>query len=62
MPPINEDFSPALTKEYLRSKYKLVCNEIELTKVMRQADGSGILDMATKLRDNMVKGVKNIMD
>lgn len=56
LPPINEDFSPALTKEYLRSTYKLVCNEIELTKVMRQADGSGILDMATKLRDHMIKG------
>ena len=56
LPPIQEGFSPALTKEYLYSNYSLKCNEIELTKVMRQADGSNILDMATLLRDQMIKG------
>ncbi|WMX16526.1 AAA family ATPase [Aureispira sp. CCB-E] len=57
LPPVKQDFSPALKAKYLYDKYSLSCVEYELTKVMRQGAGSSILKTATSLRDLMSKGI-----
>lgn len=49
LPPVGEECSPALSQEYLRSMF-LNVSAMELTQVMRQLDGSGILHNATMLR------------
>lgn len=49
LPPIGEEQSPALCPEALRG-YGLQVSEAELTQVVRQADESGILWNATRLR------------
>lgn len=49
LPPIGEEESPALSAEMLRS-YGLKVTEHVLTQVVRQANGSGILYNATRLR------------
>ena len=55
LPPVGELLSPALSAEYLRSMF-LSVDEVELTQVMRQLDGSGILFNATMLRDIIRSG------
>lgn len=50
LPPVGEELSPALSQEYLRSMF-LNVTAVELTQVMRQVDGSGILYNATMLRE-----------
>ena len=54
LPPVGENTSPALNDEYLRSEYKLRVTSFDLKKVMRQAQGSAILDRATELRDALL--------
>lgn len=49
LPPVGEELSPALSSTYLRSMF-LNVSAVELTQVMRQLDGSGILQNATMLR------------
>ncbi len=49
LPPVGEVLSPALSPDYLRSMF-LDVRGVELTQVMRQLDGSGILQNATMLR------------
>ena len=55
LPPVGEMQSPALSSEYLRSMF-LDVTRVELTHVMRQLDGSGILQNATMLRDIIRNG------
>ena len=55
LPPVGELLSPALTASYLRSMF-LDVTEVELTQVMRQLDGSGILSNATMLRGDISEG------
>lgn len=51
LPPVGCDYSPALDKKYLNHNYvALNITEFSLTQVLRQADESGILYNATKLR------------
>ena len=50
LPPIGEDFSPALSAEYLTSEYGLTTSVFDLNLVMRQAEGSTILERATEIR------------
>ncbi len=50
LPPVGEQLSPALSPQYLRSMFLNVI-EVEMTQVMRQMDGSGILQNATMLRN-----------
>ena len=50
LPPVGEMLSPALSADYLRSMF-LDVTRVELTQVVRQLDGSGILHNATMLRD-----------
>ncbi len=50
LPPVGEECSPALSQDYLRSMF-LDVTTVELTQVMRQLHGSGILSNATMLRE-----------
>ena len=55
LPPVGELLSPALSPDYLRSMF-LSVQGMELTQVMRQLDGSGILQNATMLRRVIATG------
>lgn len=55
LPPVGEELSPALSAEYLRSMF-LDVERVEMTHVMRQSDGSGILQNATMLREIIARG------
>ena len=50
LPPVGSAESPALSTQYLISRYTLHIDSIELTEVTRQAQDSGILFNATLLR------------
>lgn len=51
LPPVGSEHSPALNKEYFSNNYpSLTITDFSLTKVLRQADESGILHNATILR------------
>jgi len=50
LPPVNQKFSPALTPEYLVKKYQMKVIARTLTKVIRQAEGSGIIRAAQNIR------------
>lgn len=49
LPPVGESVSPALSPSYVEGLF-LKCCSIEMKQVMRQLDGSGILQNATMLR------------
>lgn len=53
LPPVGMNFSPALDKDYLSSKYMLSVDEFELKQVKRQEQESGILLSATILRNSL---------
>ena len=55
LPPVGEELSPALSATYLSSMF-LNVSGVELTQVMRQLDGSGILQNATMLRHIIAEG------
>ena len=55
LPPVGEELSPALSAEYLRGM-GLDVTRVELTQVMRQTEGSGILSNATMLRNLIAQG------
>ena len=55
LPPVGEDESPALDTSVLQG-YGLEVTEADLTQVVRQAEGSGILWNATALRRLIVAG------
>lgn len=50
LPPVHLNISPALDVGYLKSSYSLTAFAFEMTEVMRQAQDSGILLSATRLR------------
>jgi hypothetical protein len=54
LPPVGENASPALSDAYLRQEFKLQVGSFDLSAVMRQAQGSAILDRATELRDALL--------
>lgn len=59
LPPVGELISPALSVQYLSSMI-LNVEHMELTQVMRQVDGSGILYNATMLRHIIAEGVEGV--
>ncbi|MDD2991228.1 MAG: ATP-binding domain-containing protein [Zoogloea sp.] len=59
LPPVGEKSSPALSEDYLRQEFNLQVGSFDLNFVMRQAQGSAILDRATELRDAMQAGRYN---
>lgn len=59
LPPIGENKSCALSKEFLKSKFNLTGNSHLLTEVKRQDDGSYILQNATNIRQAIDKNITN---
>jgi len=59
LPPMNASNSPALDKNYLQSEYKLKVDEFELKKVVRQEEGSGILENAVQIRELLSQNIFN---
>ena len=59
LPPVGEELSPALSAEYLRTM-GLDVTRVELTQVMRQTEGSGILTNATMLRNLIARGADSL--
>ncbi len=59
LPPVGMNNSPALNPNYLFNKYNLTINEFELTDVVRQKNGSGVIENALKIRDNLKKNEFN---
>ncbi|MCA5003756.1 ATP-dependent DNA helicase [Sphingobacterium bovistauri] len=53
LPPVGLDYSPALDIEYINAQYNLDIFTYELTDVVRQDKGSGILHNATKIRNEI---------
>jgi exodeoxyribonuclease-5 len=60
LPPVGEEESPALTADKLRS-YGLNVIEMNLTEVVRQAQDSGILYNATRLRQTIADNRCNVI-
>lgn len=50
LPPIGQDISPALVPEYVKRKFNLSVRHFELTEIIRQASGNGIIQASLKLR------------
>jgi tRNA A37 threonylcarbamoyladenosine biosynthesis protein TsaE len=59
LPPVNMNFSPALSSAYLSEKYSLSVKEASLKEVIRQNKESGILKAATQIRDSIEKNIFN---
>lgn len=51
LPPVGMNFSPALDKDYIETKFSCKVAEFVLCEVMRQSDGSVMLSNASKIRD-----------
>ena len=51
LPPVGMNFSPALDKDYIETKFSCKVAEFMLSEVMRQSDGSVMLSNASKIRD-----------
>ncbi|WP_445429080.1 ATP-dependent DNA helicase [Alishewanella sp. HL-SH05] len=62
LPPVGMNTSPALDASYLKQKFNVNCAEYELTHVVRQQAGSGVMANALMLRDSMAQGVFNQLD
>ena len=60
LPPVGEELSPALSAHYLRSMM-LDVTSVEMTQVMRQLAGSGILQNATDLRNVISSGATGVL-
>lgn len=62
LPPIGMNFSPALDAAYLHQNYQVSTAENEMREVVRQKAGSGILAIATGLRNAMEMNLFNQLD
>ncbi len=60
LPPVGQDKSPALDRQFIENKFKRPALEVELTEVMRQQQNSGILINATNLRAQLKTNTVNI--
>lgn len=54
LPPVNTSISPALDSQYLELQYRKECIELEMKEVMRQSEGSGVLENATQIRNQQL--------
>ena len=57
LPPVKQEFSPALNQNYLSLHFSAEVSEVELSEVLRQDAFSGILQNATSLRNHMDENV-----
>lgn len=55
LPPVGSIKSPALDIEYLKYEFDTTIARIDLTEVVRQEEGSGILYNATKIREQILE-------
>jgi exodeoxyribonuclease V len=55
LPPVGLVTSPALDFDYLKQAYHLDIDSVELTEVVRQSQGSGILTNATSIRHGILR-------
>ena len=64
LPPINQHFSPALSKPYFKEQFKLDSNVFELTEIKRIAGGelNGIQNFSMQLRRNYSSYNRNFDD
>lgn len=60
LPPVGSANSPALDLAGLRGNYSLNIAEIELDEVIRQQEGSGILENATSIRKQITEGKNDL--
>lgn len=51
LPPVGMEFSPALSADYLATEYGLAVREAALRQVVRQKNGSQLLESATRMRE-----------
>lgn len=61
LPPVGLDISPALDRRELEAAYNLKISEINLTDIMRQAEQSGILFNATRIRGLIGSGSEELV-
>jgi ATP-dependent exoDNAse (exonuclease V) alpha subunit len=54
LPPVRNAYSPALHEGVLKDIYQLQCQSFELTEVVRQKEGSGVMKNATNLRESLM--------
>ena len=59
LPPVKQELSPALNKNYLSLHFSTQVSEVELSEVLRQNTLSGILHNATNLRYLMHENIDN---
>ena len=57
LPPVGMSFSPALSTEHLMKNFGVRVREYELTDIVRQKSGSGILKNVQPLRESLKHGV-----
>lgn len=50
LPPIEEYYSPALMRDYFRDEFGMLTDEAQLTEIMRQKGGNGIIEASKKIR------------
>jgi len=58
LPPVNEDFSVALSKKHLEENHNVKATGFSLTEIVRQTTDSYILRNVMQLRDLMIKQVQ----
>jgi hypothetical protein len=51
LPPVGMNFSPALDREYIESKFNCTVSEVTLREVIRQSTDGVMLSNATRIRD-----------
>ena len=59
LPPVKSSNSPALDPIYLNQKYGINADQFTMTDVVRQAEGSDILNVATHIRESISKATYN---
>jgi len=59
LPPVGMKFSPALDQKYLSKEHNIKSTVFELTEVVRQKSGSGVMLNSIKLRKSLKSGVFN---
>ena len=62
LPPVGETVSMALFAPHIEKFFGLCAREVELTAIVRQQQGSHILEQASRLRDSIISGAPDPVD
>ncbi len=62
LPPVGQTLSPALSADYLKSRFGVSSRQLFLSEVLRQREGSGILKRASALRAAIATSAFNSFD